>query len=95
MRTRCHIQHVYGILVRKVLDMSRTARVFMTNRSQAVRLPKEFQFATDEVLIRKVGDDVILSPRPRDWKTYLASAPAASDTFMTDIEELPVQERDR
>lgn len=51
--------------------MSRTAKVFMTNRSQAVRLPKEFQFATDEVLIRKVGDDVLLSPRPRDWKTYL------------------------
>ena len=48
--------------------MPRTAKVFMTNRSQAVRLPKEFQFATDEVLIRKVGDDVILSPRPRDWR---------------------------
>ena len=48
--------------------MPRTAKVFMTNRSQAVRLPKEFQFATDEVLIRKVGDDVILSPRARDWK---------------------------
>jgi virulence-associated protein VagC len=29
----------------------------MTNRSQAVRLPKEFQFATDEVLIRRVGGD--------------------------------------
>ena len=38
--------------------MPRTAKVFMTNRSQAVRLPKDFQFATDEVLIRKVGDDV-------------------------------------
>jgi len=47
-----------------------------------VRLPKEFQFATDEVLIRKVGDDVILSPRPRDWKTYLASAPVASEALM-------------
>jgi antitoxin VapB len=67
----------------------------MTNRSQAVRLPKEFQFATDEVLIRKVGDDVILSPRPRDWKAYLASAPAASDAFMAGVEDLPVHERDR
>ena len=74
--------------------MTRTAKVFMTNRSQAVRLPKEFQFATDEVLIRKVGDDVILSPRPRDWKTYLASAPVASATFMVDVEDLPVQERE-
>ncbi|MCC7241186.1 MAG: antitoxin [Acidobacteria bacterium] len=74
--------------------MPRTAKVFMTNRSQAVRLPKQFQFATDEVLIRKVGDDVILSPRPRDWKSYLASAPVASDAFMADADDLPVQERD-
>ena len=51
--------------------MPRTAKVFMTNRSQAVRLPKDFQFATDEVLIRKVGNDVILSPRPKDWRSYL------------------------
>jgi antitoxin VapB len=74
--------------------MPRTAKVFMTNRSQAVRRPKEFQFATDEVVIRKVGDDVTLSPRPRDWKTYLASAPAASEAFMADVEDLPVQERE-
>ena len=33
--------------------MQRRAKVFMNNRSQAVRLPKEFQFSTDEVLIRK------------------------------------------
>ena len=75
--------------------MARTAKVFMTNRSQAVRLPKDFQFATGEVLIRKVGEDVILSPRPRDWGTYLESAPAASAGFMDDVEDLPVQERDR
>ena len=45
--------------------MPRTARIFMTNRSQAVRLPKAHQFSTDEVFIRKEGEDVILSPRPQ------------------------------
>lgn len=75
--------------------MSRTAKVFMTNRSQAVRLPREFQFSTDAVFIRKVGDDVILSPRPREWKSYVESAPVASDAFMVDVEDLPVQERER
>ena len=49
--------------------MPRTAKVFMTNRSQAVRLPKEFQFSTDEVFIRKEGEEVILSPRPKDWRS--------------------------
>ena len=74
--------------------MPRTAKVFMTNRSQAVRLPKEYQFETDEVFIRKVGDDVILSPRPRDWRSYLESAPVASEAFMANVEDLPVQERE-
>ena len=73
--------------------MPRTAKIFMTNRSQAVRLPREFQFATDEVYIRREGNDVILSPRPRDWSSYVQSAPIASDAFMEDVEDLPVKER--
>jgi len=42
--------------------MRRTAKVFMNNRIQAVRLPREFQFTTSEVFIRKRGEAVILSP---------------------------------
>lgn len=73
----------------------RTAKIFMNNRSQAVRLPKEFQFKTDEVFIRKEGSDVVLSPRPSDWSSYLAEAPVASADFMKGVEDLPVQERKR
>jgi antitoxin VapB len=74
--------------------MQRTAKIFMNNRSQAVRLPKEFQFTTSEVFIRKQGDEVILSPRPKDWSAYLANGPVASEAFMEDIDDLPVQERE-
>jgi antitoxin VapB len=77
----------------KGAGVRRTARVFMTNRSQAVRLPREFQFSTDEVFIRREGEDVVLSPRPRDWGPHLDSAPVASDAFIEDVEDLPVQER--
>lgn len=72
----------------------RKAKIFMNNRSQAVRLPKEFQFRTQEVFIRKEGSDVVLSPRPTDWSSYLAEAPVASDGFMEGVEDLPVQERE-
>ena len=74
--------------------MQRTAKIFMNNRSQAVRLPKEFQFSTPEVFIRKQGDDVILSARPTDWSGYLASGPVASKEFMERVEDLPAQERE-
>ena len=39
------------------------AKLFTHGGSQAVRLPKEFRFAGTAVHVRRVGDDVILSPR--------------------------------
>jgi antitoxin VapB len=74
--------------------MRRTAKIFLNNRSQAVRLPKEFQFNTSEVFIRKEGSDVVLSPRPTDWSSYLDQGPVASSDFMQAVEKLPVQERE-
>ena len=74
--------------------MQRTAKVFMNNRSQAIRLPKEFQVKAREVFIRRSGDDLILSPRPADWSAYLDDGPAASADFMEGVEDLPVQERE-
>ena len=73
----------------------RTARVGKNNRAQVVTIPLEFRFPEDmkEVFIRKVGDDVILSPRPKDWTGFLASEVRASDDFMDGIEDLPLQER--
>ena len=74
--------------------MQRTAKIFMNNRSQAVRLPKEFQFRTREVFIRKQGNEVVLSARPTDWSEYLKSGAVASPDFMEGVKDLPPQERD-
>ena len=74
--------------------MQRKAKIFMNNRSQAVRLPKEFQFRSQDVFIRREGSQVVLSPRPVDWASYFAEAPVASAGFMEPVEDLPVQERE-
>lgn len=74
--------------------MQRTAKVFMNNRSQAVRLPKEFQVRARELYIRRSGEEIILSPRPADWSAYFEDGPTASESFMQDVEDLPVQERE-
>ena len=48
-----------------------TAKVFMTGRSQAVRIPKRFRFGTPEVYVRRDGDSLILSPaRRRTWGDF-------------------------
>ena len=72
----------------------RTARVGKNNRAQIVTIPLEFRFPKDmkEVFIRKVGDEVILSPRPKDWTGFLHSEVRATDDFMEGIEDLPLQE---
>jgi antitoxin VapB len=48
-----------------------TARIFNNGNSQAVRLPKEFRFDEDEVVIKKVGDMVILLPKKYKAETLL------------------------
>lgn len=44
-----------------------TAKVFWSGRSQAVRLPKDFRFDTQEVRIRRHGQAVILEPLADSW----------------------------
>ena len=52
--------------------MSKTAKLFRNGRSQAVRLPREFRFEGDEVLIRRVGNGVLLEPKIRDVRQWFA-----------------------
>lgn len=79
------------------VDMDRrTARIGKNNRAQVVTIPLEYRFpeGMKEVFIRRLGEDLILSPRPVDWRGFLESGVRASDDFMVAVEDLPVQERD-
>ncbi|MBT4521514.1 MAG: AbrB/MazE/SpoVT family DNA-binding domain-containing protein [Halieaceae bacterium] len=77
-----------------------TARVFMSGKSQAVRLPKKFRFTEgcDEVSVRQIGRHLILSPRYSDWDDYWANSTRPSDDFVDSVlkrkeSELPAEER--
>ncbi|TVR93422.1 MAG: antitoxin [Spirochaetaceae bacterium] len=61
-----------------------TAKVFQNGRSQAVRLPKEFQFSGDDVYIQKVGDSVVLFPKDKLWETFLHGLNGFTDDFMAE-----------
>jgi antitoxin VapB len=56
---------------------AKRAKLFMTGRSQAIRLPKEFRFKGDSVLIRREGATVILEPDdwPEGWGESFAGMP--------------------
>jgi antitoxin VapB len=61
-----------------------TARLFANGRSQAVRLPKEYQFDGDNVYIQKVGDAVFLFPVDKEWEIFLHGLNSFSDDFMSE-----------
>jgi antitoxin VapB len=52
--------------------MSERAKIFRNGGSQAVRLPKRFRFRDDEVIVRKVGKQVILEPADEWPADFLA-----------------------
>jgi antitoxin VapB len=62
--------------------MGDIAKIFMTGRSQAVRLPAQYRFDTSEVFIRRdpATGDVILSARPTDWEGFFALPPIEDDS---------------
>ena len=50
-------------------------KVFMTGRSQAVRIPAEFRFNTPEVYVRRdlQTGDLVLSTSPATWNDIFAA----------------------
>lgn len=72
------------------------AKLFRSNRSQAVRLPKaaEFPEGVTDVDIVVHGNVRLLVPRVASWAEWLENAPRLSDDFPDDIEDLPPQERE-
>ncbi len=72
-----------------------TAKLFRNGHSQAVRLPKEFQFQGGEVVIRRVGRAVILLPQGAPpYASLLASLDAFTPDFMDERDQGGQQERE-
>ena len=74
------------------MNMERKASVFRNGRSQAIRIPKEFELACKEVTIRKEGQVLVVEPAKvkRTLAEILASLePLAEEDRMPFIEDYP------
>ena len=72
-----------------------TAKVFMSGRSQAVRLPKEFRFEGTEVEIFRRGDEVILREKPVTVdRLFKVLAQMPNDFYAEEKVDEPLQERE-
>ena len=59
-----------------------TARIFQSDGSQAVRLPKEYRFVGTEVGVKHFGNGVLLLPVDDPWQTLLAGLAAFEPNFV-------------
>jgi antitoxin VapB len=73
------------------------AKLFRNNRSQAVRIPVEFELPGDRVLIRREGEKLIIEPvkKPTNiiellavWRT---EEPLGSEDQFPDIDDMVVR----
>ena len=48
------------------------------------RLPKECRFTSDEVMVNKIGDIVILLPKQNKWDSFMRAIDMFSEDFMAD-----------
>lgn len=81
--------------------MTIAAKLFMSGRSQAIRLPAKLRLDAKEVRIEQIGKALWVQPEPSphqsmvDWlvEFYEATEPLP-ETFLDDRNDVPAQARD-
>lgn len=74
--------------------MPTLAKLFMSGRSQAVRLPKELRFEGEAVIARRFGNGVLLLPADAPWQLMQEALDEFEPGFVLTREQPAVEERD-
>lgn len=72
----------------------KTAKLFRNGSSQAVRLPKEFQFSGTDVYVKKFDNIVMLIPKEGAWASMINSLDHFSDDFLDERSQPNMQSRE-
>ena len=72
----------------------KTAKIFMNGSSQAVRLPKEFRLEGDEVVVKRVGDTIVLMPKRYSYAALKASLDQLDPDFQIERDQ-PTEHQER
>jgi len=75
---------------RKVaISPERHVKVFKNGRNQAIRIPREFEFLSEEAIMRKEGDRLIIEPAPQKSLLALLATLAPLHEDFPPIRDLP------
>jgi len=70
----------------------KTAKIFTNGNSQAVRLPKECRFTGNEVIVKKIGDSVMLMPKEKEWEIFLEGLYGFTEDIFSEGRQQPNQQ---
>jgi len=94
---KAYTKEVRAMPIPSTSPKPKEAKLFRNNRSQAVRIPVEFELPGDRVLIHREGAKLIIEPvsRPANLAELLAEwrkeAPLDTDDHFPDIDDIPVK----
>ena len=81
--------------------MSKSAKIFMSGRSQAIRWPAKLRLSANEVLIEEVGAAYLVKPKTEasqdlgEWlRTFYATTETLPVEFLAERADQPPQHRD-
>lgn len=68
-----------------------TTRPFFSGRSQAIRIPKDCRFRDEELVLNRIGETLIITPKSQLQKEFLAGIEMLTDDFLSEgrPEEVP------
>lgn len=73
-----------------------SSTVFISNRSQAVRLPKPVAFPENvhQVDILKIGHARVIVPQGKRWDDFFDNGPRVSDDYMAERVQPAAEDRE-
>ncbi|WP_019569594.1 antitoxin [Thioalkalivibrio sp. ALE11] len=71
------------------METERRVRLFRNGRNQALRIPRELELEGDEAILRKEGDQLVLTPLKRKGLLAVLSELEPLDEPFPDVDEPP------
>jgi antitoxin VapB len=73
------------------MNMERHVRLFRNGRSQAVRIPREFELPGEDAIMRKDGDRLVIEAAPPKSLLALLATLKPIDEDFGPIDDLPAE----
>ena len=75
-------------------NTQRKVSLFRNGRNQAIRIPKEYELAGSEAIIRRVGNTLVIEPVLKPTLLELLASLAPMEESVPEIDDLPLDDID-